>query len=112
MASRAALNLDPLISEFIFLNFVGNISLYVRPCCNHYRAKDCLAWVAASRLCLSPLADWAGCSGRQVICVFAGGLDFSAPVRKFFYDPLGSGRSFVDTVISLTGTGHPLPSLV
>jgi magnesium chelatase subunit H len=39
----------------------------------------------------------------QVIPVFAGGLDFSAPVKKFFYDPLGSGKSFVDTVVSLTG---------
>jgi hypothetical protein len=32
-----------------------------------------------------------------------GGLDFSAPVKKFFYDPLGSGKAFVDTVVSLTG---------
>jgi magnesium chelatase subunit H len=39
----------------------------------------------------------------QVIPVFAGGLDFSLPVRKFFFDPLGSGKAFVDTVISLTG---------
>ncbi len=35
--------------------------------------------------------------------MFAGGLDFSLPVRKFFYDPLGSGKSFVDCVVSLTG---------
>ncbi|KXZ56333.1 hypothetical protein GPECTOR_1g294 [Gonium pectorale] len=41
--------------------------------------------------------------GAKVIPVFAGGLDFSAPVKKFFYDPLGSGRPFVDTVVSLTG---------
>ncbi|GFR47291.1 hypothetical protein Agub_g8978, partial [Astrephomene gubernaculifera] len=41
--------------------------------------------------------------GARVIPVFAGGLDFSAPVKKFFYDPLGSGRPFVDTVVSLTG---------
>ncbi|KAG2440917.1 hypothetical protein HXX76_003770 [Chlamydomonas incerta] len=41
--------------------------------------------------------------GAKVIPVFAGGLDFSAPVKKFFYDPLGSGRTFVDTVVSLTG---------
>ncbi|GIL68376.1 hypothetical protein Vafri_21675 [Volvox africanus] len=41
--------------------------------------------------------------GSKVIPVFAGGLDFSAPVKKFFYDPLGSGRPFVDTVVSLTG---------
>lgn len=33
----------------------------------------------------------------------SGGLDFSAPVKKFFFDPLGSGRPFVDTVVSLTG---------
>lgn len=25
------------------------------------------------------------------------------PVKKFFYDPLGSGRAAVDTVVSLTG---------
>jgi cobalamin biosynthesis Mg chelatase CobN len=24
-------------------------------------------------------------------------------VKKFFYDPLGSGKAFVDTVVSLTG---------
>lgn len=35
--------------------------------------------------------------------VFAGGLDFSLPVKKFFFDPLGSGKPFVNTVISLTG---------
>ena len=39
----------------------------------------------------------------QVIPVFAGGLDFSLPVKKFFYDPLGSGKAFVDVVVSLTG---------
>ena len=42
-------------------------------------------------------------SPTQVVPVFAGGLDFSSPVKKFFYDPLGSGRSYVDTVVSLTG---------
>jgi len=41
--------------------------------------------------------------GAKVVPVFAGGLDFSLPVKKFFYDPLGSGRSFVETVVSLTG---------
>eukprot|EP00955_Chlamydomonas_euryale_P001090 12527-Chlamydomonas_euryale.AAC.4 len=41
--------------------------------------------------------------GAKVVPVFAGGLDFSSPVKKFFYDPLGSGRTFVDTVLSLTG---------
>ncbi len=35
--------------------------------------------------------------------MFAGGLDFSLPVRKYFYDPLGSGKAFVDCVVSLTG---------
>lgn len=35
--------------------------------------------------------------------MFAGGLDFSSPVKKFFYDPLGSNTAFVDTVVSLTG---------
>ena len=33
----------------------------------------------------------------------AGGLDFSSPVKKFFYDPLGSGKAYVNTVVSLTG---------
>jgi magnesium chelatase subunit H len=41
--------------------------------------------------------------GAKVVPVFAGGLDFSAPVKKFFYDPLGSGKAFVDCVVSLTG---------
>jgi len=41
--------------------------------------------------------------GAKVVPVFAGALDFSAPVKKFFYDPLGSGKAFVDTVVSLTG---------
>lgn len=41
--------------------------------------------------------------GARVVPVFAGGLDFSSPVKKFFYDPLGSGKAFVDTVVSLTG---------
>ena len=35
--------------------------------------------------------------------MFAGGLDFSSPVKKFFYDPLGTGRPCVDAVVSLTG---------
>lgn len=35
--------------------------------------------------------------------MFAGGLDFSSPVKKFFYDPLGSGRAYVDACVSLTG---------
>ena len=41
--------------------------------------------------------------GAKVVPVFAGGLDFSSPVKKFFYDPLGSGKSFVDCCVSLTG---------
>ena len=41
--------------------------------------------------------------GAKVVPVFAGGLDFSAPVKKFFYDALGSCKAFVDTVVSLTG---------
>ncbi len=41
--------------------------------------------------------------GAKVVPVFAGGLDFSLPVRKYFYDPLGSGKAFVDCVVSLTG---------
>ncbi|GBF93905.1 magnesium chelatase subunit H [Raphidocelis subcapitata] len=41
--------------------------------------------------------------GAKVVPVFAGGLDFSAPVKKFFYDPLGSGKAFVDCCVSLTG---------
>ena len=41
--------------------------------------------------------------GSRVIPVFAGGLDFSMPVRKFFYDPIMATKPFVDTVVSLTG---------
>ncbi|KAK9822197.1 hypothetical protein WJX81_002621 [Elliptochloris bilobata] len=41
--------------------------------------------------------------GAKVVPVFAGGLDFSLPVRKFFYDPLGSGKAYVNAVVSLTG---------
>ncbi len=44
-----------------------------------------------------------GCERAQVVPVFAGGLDFSLPVRKFFYDPLGSGKAYVSAVVSLTG---------
>lgn len=45
----------------------------------------------------------------QVIPVFAGGLDFSSPVKKFFFDPLGSGKAFVATVVSLTGALRSRP---
>ena len=38
-----------------------------------------------------------------MIPVFAGGLDFSVPVKRFFYEPMYKQRAFVDTVVSLTG---------
>lgn len=41
--------------------------------------------------------------GARVIPVFAGGLDFSKPVEAYFFDPLDTNRSIVDTVVSLTG---------
>eukprot|EP01025_Chloroclados_australasicus_P056517 TRINITY_DN7000_c0_g1_i1.p1 TRINITY_DN7000_c0_g1~~TRINITY_DN7000_c0_g1_i1.p1 ORF type:complete len:1392 (-),score=211.30 TRINITY_DN7000_c0_g1_i1:327-4502(-) len=41
--------------------------------------------------------------GAKVIPIFAGGLDFSIPVKRFFYDPLNSTKPFIDTVVSLTG---------
>lgn len=41
--------------------------------------------------------------GAKVVSVFAGGLDFSSPVKKFFYDPLKPTQAFVDVVVSLTG---------
>jgi cobalamin biosynthesis Mg chelatase CobN len=41
--------------------------------------------------------------GAKVVPVFAGGLDFSGPVNKYFYDPLNQDKSFVDIVVSLTG---------
>ena len=41
--------------------------------------------------------------GARVIPVFAGGLDFSKPVNAFFFDPINSERSLVDSVVSLTG---------
>ncbi|KAA6426638.1 MAG: magnesium chelatase subunit H [Trebouxia sp. A1-2] len=41
--------------------------------------------------------------GAKVVPVFAGGLDFSAPVKKFFYDPIYKSTNFVDCVVSLTG---------
>eukprot|EP00210_Caulerpa_lentillifera_P005048 g4821.t1 len=41
--------------------------------------------------------------GAKVVPVFAGGLDFSSPVKKFFYNPMKSTESFVDVVVSLTG---------
>lgn len=41
--------------------------------------------------------------GAKVVPVFAGGLDFSGPVNKYFFDPINKDRSFVDCVVSLTG---------
>ena len=49
--------------------------------------------------------------GAKVVPVFAGGLDFSVPVERFFFDPITKG-AFVDTVLSLTGfalVAVPLP---
>lgn len=43
------------------------------------------------------------CLTLPALLLTAGGLDFSSPVKKFFYDPLGSGRSFVNCAVSLTG---------
>jgi magnesium chelatase subunit H len=40
--------------------------------------------------------------GAKVVPVFAGGLDFSVPVERFFFDPI-TKNAFVDTVLSLTG---------
>ncbi|CAL6414795.1 unnamed protein product [Bathycoccus prasinos] len=40
--------------------------------------------------------------GAKVVPVFAGGLDFSVPVDRFFFDPITKG-ALVDTVLSLTG---------
>ena len=41
--------------------------------------------------------------GATVIPVFCGGLDFSKPVKAFFYDPLNPDQPIVDGVVSLTG---------
>ncbi|GAB2267019.1 hypothetical protein Dimus_002004 [Dionaea muscipula] len=40
--------------------------------------------------------------GAKVIPIFAGGLDFSGPVEKFFIDPI-TKKPFIDSAISLTG---------
>ncbi|XP_027175365.1 magnesium-chelatase subunit ChlH, chloroplastic [Coffea eugenioides] len=40
--------------------------------------------------------------GAKVIPIFAGGLDFSGPVEKYFIDPV-TKRPFVNSVVSLTG---------
>ena len=38
--------------------------------------------------------------GAKVVPIFAGGLDFSVPVERFFFDPITKGR-YVDTVLVL-----------
>ncbi|KAK9664345.1 hypothetical protein RND81_14G035100 [Saponaria officinalis] len=40
--------------------------------------------------------------GAKVVPIFAGGLDFSGPVEKFFIDPI-TKKPMVNSVISLTG---------
>eukprot|EP01018_Ginkgo_biloba_P038819 Gb_06427 [translate_table: standard] len=40
--------------------------------------------------------------GAKVVPIFAGGLDFSTPAERFFYDPI-TKKSLVHTVVSLTG---------
>ena len=39
--------------------------------------------------------------GARVVSVYSGGLDYSGPVKEFFYGP--DGKPVVDTVINLTG---------
>ncbi len=39
--------------------------------------------------------------GAKVVCIYSGGLDFSGPVKDYFYDK--SGNVVVDAVINLTG---------
>ncbi|WP_269622985.1 magnesium chelatase subunit H [Prochlorococcus marinus] len=41
--------------------------------------------------------------GATVIPIFCGGLDFSKPVEKFFYDPNNQNEPLTDGVVSLTG---------
>ncbi len=41
--------------------------------------------------------------GATCIPIFCGGLDFSKPVEKFFYDPIDSDTPLIDGVVSLTG---------
>ncbi len=40
--------------------------------------------------------------GARIIPIFAGGLDCSKPVEKYFYNPV-NGQPLVDAVVSLTG---------
>lgn len=72
----------------------SSITLLPSPGCLTLRMRV-LCSMPCLPACLLPLVC------RMMSC--AGGLDFSAPVKKFFYDPLGSGKAFVDTVVSLTG---------
>ena len=41
--------------------------------------------------------------GARVIPVFCGGLDFSQPVRSYFFDPANPREALVDAAVSLTG---------
>jgi len=41
--------------------------------------------------------------GATVIPIFCGGLDFSKPVKEFYYDPINTDKPIVDGVVSLTG---------
>jgi len=40
--------------------------------------------------------------GARVVCIYSGGLDFSGPVRDYFFSSRG-GKPAVDSVINLTG---------
>ena len=67
------------------------------------KARPMVRTAGACVLGFCPTVCELGACLAQVVPVFAGGLDFSLPVRKYFYDPLGSGKAFVDCVVSLTG---------
>merc|ERR1719443_1337978 len=41
--------------------------------------------------------------GAKVVPIFAGGLDFSVPVEKYFFNPLNKAAAYVDCVVNLTG---------
>ena len=72
-------------------------------CASHAKQQS----VRASEQCNRTLSRAENkCQGvrlLQVVPVFAGGLDFSAPVKKFFYDPIYKSTAFVDCIVSLTG---------
>ena len=90
------------VAEAPLHSVIGN----KRPC---HRAtvtvRKRLVSLRPGMLCMKPMLRLHFDIGAaaQVVPVFAGGLDFSSPVKKFFYDPLGSGKNFVDCVVSLTG---------